>query len=112
MAHIVIIHVPDDHTTDAIVAGEVNVGSWGTGVRIVGLFDFPNRSQLTCRGTCIQKNSGAWRRDPLGFMKCSICGKRNRKMRQWLLGSLFDYLGANLYPEAPAAFRTPEHYGE
>lgn len=108
MALLAIIHLPD-HTADDVefVPAELFQG------RIVGIFDFPNRSQLKCPGTCVRKGSGAWSREHIGgWMKCSICGSRAKKMRQWLIGSLFDLLGANLMnDQAPAAFRTPEGYG-
>lgn len=112
MAHIAIIHVLDDHTADAIVAGEIGVSSWGTGTRIVGLYNFPNRAELKCSGTCTRKNSGAWSRSPLGFMKCSICGSRNKRLRRWFVEAMFDWFGANLIGDsAPALFRTPDGYG-
>jgi hypothetical protein len=107
--YIAIIHVPD-HTTDPrTIAAEIEVNA---GAHVVGIFDYPNRKDLTCTGNCVRKGSGAWRRDPRGFMKCSICGARNRNLRRWLINGLFDWLGSNLLgDEAPAAFRTPEGYG-
>lgn len=108
MAFIAIVHVPDGPHPDGIVE---RIAELPDGYRLVGLFDFPNRAQLKCAGGCIRKNTSPATRDPMGFMKCSVCGYRNRKMRQWLLGALFDFLGANQYEGAPAAFRTPDHYG-
>ena len=107
MPFIAIIHVPD-HTADAIRTVPLPAGH-----TLVGIFDYPHyRKDLKCGGTCTVKNTGAWRRDPRGFMKCSICGSRNRNLRRWLIGALFDWLGSNqLGDEAPAAFRTPEGYG-
>lgn len=108
MPYIAIVHIPD-HTADpSIIAAEIEVNA---GARVVGIFDYPARNQLTCTGSCARKGMNAWGRDPLGFTKCTVCGKRNRKTRQWLINALFDFLGANLYEDAPAAFRTPEGYG-
>lgn len=78
---------------------------------MVGIFEYPTRKNIGCTG-CLRKGTEAWVRDPGGFMKCGVCGKRNKRIRQFLTNALFDFLGANLYPEAPAAFRTPEGYGQ
>jgi hypothetical protein len=110
MPFIAIVHIPDDHTAESII-GQAHTMEQIYGARVVGLFDFPNRAELKCSGNCVRKGTGAWGRNRRGFMECTICGSRNRKMRHWLMGALFDYLGANLYPNAPAAFRTPEGYG-
>jgi hypothetical protein len=107
MALIAIVHIPD-HTAGQRIIDRYSHGDAG---RIVGLYEFPNRSELECTGHCVRKGSGAWRRDKLGFMKCGICGSRNVNVRRWLVGHLFDLLGANLYPDAPKLFRTPEGYG-
>jgi hypothetical protein len=109
MSHIAIIHIPD-HTTGDII-DQAHTLEQIYGARVVGIFEFPNRSELKCTGSCTRKGSGAWSRHQKGYMKCSICGSRNRRMRHWLTGALFDWLGANLYPQAPALFRTPEGYG-
>lgn len=109
MGFIAIIHIPD-HTADDVIS-QTHTLEQIYGSRLVGVFNYPNRRELTCRGTCVTKKTGAWSRDRMGFMRCSICGARNRRVRQWLINSLFDYLGANLYPKAPAAFRTPDGYG-
>lgn len=108
MPYIAIVHIPDHTIPPNIVAAEIEVNA---GARVVGVFDFPNRSELKCSGSCVVKHTGQWVRDPRGFMKCAICGSRNRRLRKWLIGHLFDLLGANLYENAPAAFRTPEGYG-
>ena len=109
MALIFILHLPV-HTADAgAIAAEIEVNA---GARVVGIFDYPNRKDLTCSGTCTRKGMSSWGRDRRGFVKCTVCGSRNKRLRQWLIGHLFDLLGANLYPEAPAAFRTPEGYGQ
>lgn len=107
MPYIAIIHVPD-HTAASRVVERFSHGDAG---RMVGLFEFPERRELTCTGGCTVKHTGSWIRDKKGFMKCAICGSRNRRVRKWLIGHLFDLLGANLYKDAPAAFRTPEGYG-
>lgn len=109
MPLIVIVHVPDHTTADALI--ESITYHHDDHGQVVGIFDFPNRAELKCTGSCTRKGSGAWSRDPRGFMKCSICGSRPRRMRRSLLGALFDFLGVNQYPKAPAAFRTPEGYG-
>jgi hypothetical protein len=109
MPLIAIVHITTDHTADVI--DQVHTLEQIYGSRVVGIFDYPARSELKCNGSCVRKGSGAWGRDPRGFMRCSVCGSRNRKVRQWFIRHIFDLLGANLYPEAPAAFRTPEGYG-
>lgn len=93
MPYIAIVHIPDDHTADAIIAGELPAGR--REMKIVGLYDFPNRSELKCTGYCVRKGTGAWTRDRRGFMKCAICGSRNKRVRQWLARGLFDHFGAN-----------------
>jgi hypothetical protein len=45
-------------------------------------------------------------------MCCAGCRRRNPKIRQFFIRAIFDFFGANSYPNAPAAFRTPEGYGE
>lgn len=109
MAFIAIVHI--DATSPDAINAQAHTLEQIYGSRVVGIFDYPSRRDLTCRGTCTVKNTGAWGRDRMGFMRCSICGSRNRNVRRWLTGALFDFLGANLYPGAPAAFRTPEGYG-
>lgn len=106
MARIAIIHIRDDHTAD-----DMMTASLPPGARWVGFYQFPDRAELKCSGYCTRKGTSAWGRDKLGFMRCSICGSRNKKIRRWFVGALFDYFGANLYPDAPALFRTPEGYG-
>lgn len=101
----------DDHTADGVRRLGQITGEMAASGRIVGLFDFPNRSKLKCNGSCVQKKLSSWSRDPRGFMKCNVCGSRPRKLRSRLIGHLFDLLGANLYEDAPGAFRTPEGYG-
>lgn len=112
MALIAIVHLPD-HTAgslEILTAEELIRDSANT--RVVGVYEFPHRSELKCSGTCVRKGSGAWRRDPRGFMKCSICGSRNKNIRRWLVGALFDWFGANLLgDDAPKLFQTPEGYG-
>lgn len=108
MPYIAIVHVPDHTTAERFIE---KMEGTSDRERIVGLFNFPNRKDLTCAGSCARKGMNAWGRDRLGFVKCTVCGKRNKRMRQWLIGALFDYLGANLYEDAPVAFRTPEGYG-
>jgi hypothetical protein len=109
MAYLAIVHVPDHTTDDAFDHIATDVEQYGA--RLVGVFEFPNRSELKCTGGCTRKGSGAWSRHEKGFIKCSICGSRNRRMRSWFVRSLFDWFGANLYPNAPALFQTPEGYG-
>lgn len=105
--YIAIVHIPDHTAAEWFIAEQ----QFTLNTRMVGLFEYPERKDLTCQGTCVVKHTGQWTRDRKGFMKCAICGKRNRKMRTWLINSLFDFLGANLYEKAPAVFRTPEGYG-
>ena len=109
MPSIAIIHIAGDHTNaDALMSEDI---VWPSGARLVGIFDYPAKSELKCHGTCTVKKSGQWGRDPRGFMKCKVCGYRNRKMRGWLMNALFDYLGANISSAAPSAFKTPEGSG-
>jgi hypothetical protein len=113
MALLAIVHIPD-HTADDIesVGQQLHTLEQIYGSRVVGVYRFPNRSDLKCTGTCVRKNSGAWSRSPMGFMKCSICGSRNKRLRHWFAAALFDWFGANLIgDDAPALFRTPEGYG-
>lgn len=109
MAYIAIVHVPDDHTADDIIEG-VEVNEWPPRSRLVGLFEYPARRDLVDHPNCFLNGKQPWVRDRLGFMKCGVCGKRNKRVRRFLIEALFDYLGANLYPEAPATFRTPEGF--
>lgn len=111
MGLLAIIHVPDHTTPDDIVSQRHTLEQI-YGSQLVGIFNYPTRRELKCSGSCVRKGSGAWSRDRRGFMKCSICGSRNRKLRQWVIGALFDFLGANLYKQAPGAFCTPDGYGE
>lgn len=107
MGLLAIIHIPD-HTTADDITDQQHTLEQIYGSRLVAIFEYPNRRELKCAGNCTRKGSGAWSRDRRGFMKCSICGSRNRKLRQWLVSALFDFLGTNLYENAPAAFRTPD----
>ena len=82
--------------------------------RIVGIFAFPRKDELTCTGFCTARGRkiGGWSRHIRGWMICAICGNRHRDTLKRLRGSLFDYLGANLMKDkAPAAFRTTPGYG-
>lgn len=106
MGHIAIVHIPD-HTTDSIVA-QAHTLEQIYGARLVGIFNYPVRRELADHPNC----KPGWTRDRMGFMKCGACGKRNKQVRQFLINALFDFLGANLYPKAPGAFRTPEGYGD
>jgi hypothetical protein len=110
MAHIAIIHIPD-HTAEAII-NQSHTLEYIYGARVVGLFVYPARRDSADHPNCFLNGKQPWVRDRLGFMKCGVCGKRNKRVRRFLINSLFDLLGANLYPKAPAAFRTPEGYGD
>jgi hypothetical protein len=110
MPFIAIVHVPD-HTTPWVINTMITP-TLPEGYRLVGVFDFPNRSELKCSGSCTVKHTGQWVRDRRGFMKCGICGYRNKRLRRWLIGHLFDLLGANLYEDAPAAFHTPKGFAD
>jgi len=108
MARIAIVHFTDDHTADEWTDdGEVEA----YGGRVVGLFDYPARKNCVDHPNCFINGKQAWTRDRMGFMKCGVCGKRNKQVRRFLINALFDFLGANLYPSAPGAFRTPDGYG-
>jgi hypothetical protein len=85
-----------------------------TGHRIVGVFSFPRKEELTCTGFCTARGwkVGGWTRHIRGWMICGVCGQRHRDTFKRLRGSLFDYLGANLMGDkAPALFRTTPGYG-
>lgn len=107
MPFIAIVYV-DDHTADAIRAGDA---PWEGSARTVGLFKFPSKDELKCRGFCTENGKSVWRRSRFGFLFCGVCGSRHRKTRAMFTGSLFDRFGANyLGDRAPAAFQTPEGY--
>lgn len=108
MAYIALVYVRDDDTAQAIIKGELPMSR--KEVRYVGLYRWPTRDELTCDGCSSRKGNG-WGRSPQGWMRCSTCGGRSRKVRRWLVGALFDWFGANLLPDPPATFRTPEGYG-
>lgn len=113
MALLALVHIPD-HTAGPITEDSpiAALADGIPGAMVVGVYEFPNRSELKCMGNCVRKGSGAWSRHKNGYMKCSICGSRNKNVRRWLVGGLFDWLGANLLGnDAPALFRTPEGYG-
>jgi hypothetical protein len=97
----------DDHTADAIRDGD---SPWEGSARTVGLFEFPNRAKLKCRGFCTENGKSVWVRSPRGFLFCGVCGSRHWKTRRFFIGSLFDRFGANILHDVPAAFRTPEGY--
>ena len=106
MPRLLLIHVMNDHTADDMVGSALPpTAQW------VGNFVYPSRRELADHPNCFINGKQAWSRDRLGFMKCSVCGKRNKRVRRFLIEALFDFLGANLYEGAPAAFRTPEGYG-
>lgn len=107
MPFIAMVYV-DDHTADAIRSGDA---PWEGSGRSVGLFRWPTNREIGCTG-CTKNGKFMWLRDPIGFMKCGVCGKRNRRVRRFFINALFDHLGANhLGDNAPAAFRTPDGYG-
>lgn len=107
MARILLIHVMDDHTADDMCGSALPPGAqW------VGNFVFPMRKDMSDHPTCLINGKAAWGRDKGGWMRCAVCGKRNKRVRRFLINALFDFLGANLYSEAPGAFRTPEGYGQ
>ncbi len=116
MGRIALIHLPD-HTPGAAIDPQttyeyLSADLQQSGAVVVGLYEFPRRSELTCNGNCVRGKTGAWSRHPDGYMKCSICGSRNKRVRRWLTDALFDWLGANLLGNAaPALFRTPDGYG-
>lgn len=110
MPFIAIIHIDGDHTT----ADDMLTAPLPPGARWVALHEYPARKELKCDGKCrSDKGPRAHSiRSPRGFMFCSACGFRHRKTRFFVARMLFDLLGANLYPKAPAAFRTPEGYDD
>ncbi len=111
MPYIAIIHIAGDHTPDGIMSPELN---WPEGAQLVAVHEYPARKELKCDGKCrSDKGPRAHSiRSPRGFMFCSACGFRHKKTRFFVARMLFDLLGANLYPGAPAAFRTPEGYDD
>lgn len=110
MGFIAVVYIGDDHTADAVVAGEISAKSWGGNSRIVGLFEYPSKSDPSCSGNCGRKTMNGWGRNPKGFLQCATCGSRNGKVRRWFIGHLFDMFGANMVEDPPAAFRTPSGY--
>jgi hypothetical protein len=105
MPFIALVYV-DDHTAAAIRDGDA---PWEGSARTVGLFRWPERKDTGHAANC---KSSSWSRDPAGWMCCAGCRRRNPKIRQFFIRAIFDFFGANSYPNAPAAFRTPEGYGE
>jgi hypothetical protein len=105
MPFIALVYV-DDHTAESIRSGD---SPWEGSARTVGLFRYPEKKDIGHAPTCKSK---AWSRDPGGWMCCAGCRKRNPKIRQFVINALFDFLGGNSYPGAPAAFRTPVGYVE
>lgn len=109
MAFIAIIHITDHTASDGLMSPDIN---WPAGSQLVGMYEFPSRHELKCTGNCIRGKTGAWHRNPKGFMECAICGSRNKRVRRWFTDALFDWFGANLMKDnAPALFRTPDGYG-
>lgn len=109
MPRLALVYIPDNHTPDDVALHMVGTPD---SYRLVGLYDLPKRSQLTCPGSCPMRNDRGWTRDPFGFMKCGVCGSRNKRIRRAITDALFDWLGANLLgQEAPALFRTHPDYG-
>lgn len=111
MPFIALVYIDDDHTAEAFMEDPPFADQ---GLRLVGVYDFPSRAELRrgCAGcTTGGRKIQGWTRDKRGFMVCANCGGRNPNLRRWFVGALFDWLGANLYPHAPALFRTPEGYG-
>lgn len=110
MPFLAIVYVRDADTARALLDRKSDDTGFG---HLVGLYRFPNRAELTCKGFCAnRKRMSPWRRHKRGHMVCGVCGGRHRETRRRLVGSLFDYLGANLLKnKAPALFRTPENYG-
>lgn len=112
MPRIAIIHIMDDHTAEDVALHMVGIPDQ---YRLVGVYDFPARSELKCAG-CTGTNKRqkmiSWGRHQKGFMVCAGCGSRNLNVRRWFVGSLFDWFGANLLGRnAPGLFRTPAGYG-
>ena len=105
MPFIALVYV-DDHTATAIRSGDA---PWEGSARTVGLFRYPARENIGHLKDCKSKG---WTRSPEGWMRCAGCKQRNPKIRQFVINALFDFLGGNSYPKAPAAFRTVEGYVE
>ena len=112
MGFVVMVYANTESDARALAAGIDRSRVADGRARTVGIFRYPNRAELTCRGFCMDGKMSPWSRDRFGFMKCGVCGGRHRKTRSRLIGALFDFLGANLINHtAPATFRTPEGYG-
>lgn len=105
MPFVAVFHVPDDHTADALLSGEL--GTKNMGMHFVGLFNYPDKADLTCPGTCMGRGARAHSvRDEDGAMICSNCGGQSPIIRELLMRAFRDYLGRNLFRKAPKAFRT------
>lgn len=112
MPFIALVYIPDDHTAACFMEDPPFTSD--DGLRLVAVHEFPDRVELKngCKGcTPPGRKVVGWGRSKRGHVVCGGCGKRNPKVRQWFIGALFDWFGANLYPNAPAIFRTPEGYG-
>lgn len=109
MPFIAVLYLDGYHTADDLMSAPLPPG-----VRLVAVHEFPDRAELRnhgCKGcTPPGRKVVGWGRSKKGHIICGGCGGRNPKVRQWFAGSLFDWFGANIYPGAPALFRTPEGY--
>lgn len=106
MPFIALLYVSDDDTANAIRAGELPVTR--KEIRYVGLYRWPTKADLRCNG-CTSRKGNGWRRSREGWMECSTCGGRDRKVRRWIIGGLFDWLGCNLLRrvDTPRVFQNP-----
>jgi hypothetical protein len=106
MPFLAIVYVRDRTAADRIVERYAH----GDAGRIVGLYNWPKKDELTCKGFCATRRGMGWSRHREGHMICAVCGSRHIQTRRRLVGALLDYLGVNLMKRSttPPAFRNPE----
>lgn len=85
----------------------------GDAGQIVGVYHWPSRDSLTCKGFCSRKGLQPWSRNRHGWIECGICKGRHVDTRKRFIGALLDYLGCNILrrDKTPKAFQNPQGWG-
>lgn len=107
MPFLAIVYLPDRQSADSMMSPDVLLPK---GVKLVGVYEWPRKEQLTCKGFCATRKGMGWSRHRKGHMVCVVCGGRHVHTRRRFVGALLDYLGINLLDggSTPPAFRNPE----
>jgi hypothetical protein len=119
MPFVVMLYAPDADALRDIPkrmdAGEITSGPpLESRAKTVGIYRWPLKGDLSCRGYCSNKNHmSPWRRNVRGHMECGTCGGRHIHTRKRFIGALLDYLGVNLLPRTttPKVFQNPDGWG-